>query len=166
MFRLLECELWYGLLWVVSARAIADYVLTLSRIDDVRALVAFVVRKGLCTLLELTAELEEGLRNGSCLLRQAIGEVSGGAASAPEARAARILCVAGVVFFEQNVCIELFNGCHYVVDFYWFELWVIFEIDSVEYYFDVVDWCVIMDCYLMFIIFGYLFIHCLLLVLK
>lgn len=112
------------------ARAAADLALERRRVDDVRALVAEVVQRRLCTVEELALELDSGPRKGSAHLRQAIAEVAGNAWSAPEARAATLLRRAGVPPFEQNPRIELPNGrwCH--PDFLWRELSAVLEIDS------------------------------------
>lgn len=112
------------------ARAVADLALELRREDDVRMLVAQAVRSRLCTIDELTVELEEGPRRGSAHLRQAIDEIAGGAWSAPEARAARLMRAAGLPRFEQNARIDLPGGAYVVVDFLWRALRAILEIDS------------------------------------
>jgi hypothetical protein len=125
---------------VEIARAVADHALTLERIDDVRHLIARAVREQRCTVAELVRELEAGPRNGSALLRQALGEVGNGAASAPEARAAAIMRRNGVPPFEQNVSIRLPDGRCFVVDFYWRRLRAVLEIDSIEYHLDPADW--------------------------
>jgi hypothetical protein len=57
---------------VPVARAVADLALEWRRVDDVRALVAEVVRRKRCTVDELLAELAAGPRNGSAHLRIAI----------------------------------------------------------------------------------------------
>jgi hypothetical protein len=115
-------------------RAVADLALERRRLDDVRALVAEVVRRGLCTVDELALELETGPRNGSAHLRSAIAEVADGAWSAPEARAATLLRAAGVPPFEQNQPIELPGGKCSHPDFLWRDLWAVLEIDSVEFH--------------------------------
>jgi very-short-patch-repair endonuclease len=130
---------------VETARAVADHALTLRRIDDVRTLVARAVRTDGCQLEDLRRELATGPRNGSALLRQALAEVSAGAASAPEARAARLLRRAQVPPFEQNARIDLPTGGYYVADFWWPSLRAILEIDSVEYHLDPADWRRTMD---------------------
>lgn len=116
------------------ARAVADHALQTARLDDVRALVAEVVRRRLCTIDDLLVELDAGPRNGSRNLRLAIEEVRGGAWSAPEARAARLLTAAGVPLFEQNVRIDLPDGSHLIVDFLWRALRAVLEIDSDEHH--------------------------------
>lgn len=157
--RLPDAELVPGPPRVPIARAVADHALTLHRIDDVRAVVAEAVRRRLSTVDEIAAELDAGPRNGSRLLRQALAEVAGGAWSAPEARAARLLRRAGVPPFEQNARIDLPGGGHYVADFLWRELRAILEIDSVEHHFDLADWEATMDRHLVLETIGYSVAH-------
>lgn len=147
--RPIRTALWPGPRHVEPARAAADHALTLARLDDVRALVAMVVRDGRCTLDELALELSEGPRQGSAHLRQAVGEVCAGAASAPEARAAHVLRRSrGIPPFEQNVPIRLSNGRVYIADFYWRALRAVLEIDSMEYHLGPTLWRATMDRHL------------------
>lgn len=139
-FRPFEREPWYGPPRVRLARAAPDHALSLDRLDDVRALVARVARTGRCPIADLRAELDAGPRNGSAFLRQAIEEVSAGAASAPEARAATILRRGGAPPFEQNVRIDLAGSGYYVADLYWRGLRAVLEIDSREHHLDPADW--------------------------
>lgn len=141
------------------ARSLADHALTLHRIDDVRAIVAEAVRRQLCTLDEIVVELADCPRNGSALLRQALDEVSAGAASAPEARAARLLRRAGLTGFEQNVPIPLPHGGHYLADFLWRSRRAILEIDSIEYHLGPEQWRATMDRHLVLETLGYSVIH-------
>lgn len=115
-------------------RAVADLALERRGVDDVRALVTEVVRRRLCTVNELTAELEAGPRRGSAHLRQALAEVAAGAWSAPEARAASLLRRARAPRFEQNVRIDLPGDRYLVVDFLWRALKAVLEIDSAEHH--------------------------------
>lgn len=115
---------------VAEARAVADLALERRHLDDVRALVAEAVRRRLCTVDELAAELRHGPRRGSAFLRQAIDEVGGGAWSAPEARAATLLRQAGAPPFKQNRRINLADGSYFYVDFLWRELRAVLEINS------------------------------------
>jgi hypothetical protein len=144
---------------VEVARAVADYALTLTRLDDVRQIVARAVRESRCTLDELAEELEAGPRNGSALLRQALAEVSAGAASAPEARAASILRRCGAPLFEQNVRIQLPDGRCFVLDLYWRRLRAVLEIDSAEYHLDPADWRATMDRHLALTTYGLSVVH-------
>jgi very-short-patch-repair endonuclease len=115
---------------VEVARAVADASIGRRRQDDVRALVADAVRRGFCTIDDLADEVRHGPRRGSAFLREAVDEVGGGAWSAPEARAAKLLRAARVPKFEQNVTIFLPDGSEYIADFLWKDLRAILEIDS------------------------------------
>lgn len=114
---------------VVVARAVADLGLELTDLDDVRALVAEVVRRRLCSADELSEELAGSPRRGSAHLRRAVDDVRGGAWSAPEARAAGVLKRADAPDFEQNAVLQLPNRT-VVVDFLWRRLRAVLEIDS------------------------------------
>ena len=150
---------WYGPRRVEVARATRDLAVTMRSLDDVRALVARVVQDGHCTITELGAELEAGPRRGSANLRQALGEVGWGAASAPEARAARIMRRAGITGFVQNAEIKLPDGSVRYADFYWPELRACLEIDSVEWHFGQREWAGTWDRHLDLTKFGYSVIH-------
>ncbi|MDT4938840.1 MAG: hypothetical protein QOG80_2511 [Pseudonocardiales bacterium] len=141
------------------ARAVADLALERACLDDVRTLVAQAVRRNLCTVDELAAELEEGPRNRSAHLRVAITEVADGAWSAPEARAARALRAVHVPPFEQNARIDLPSGGCYHADFLWRDLRAVLEIDSVEHHLDPREWRRTMDRHLVLETLGYSVIH-------
>jgi very-short-patch-repair endonuclease len=157
--RMPEPIRWYGPRRAPVERAVADYARSRRRIDDVRAVVASAVRSGGCTVDELTRELAESPRNGSALLRQALAEVSAGAASAPEARAAALIRRANLPPFEQNARIDLPGGGYFVVDFLWRALRAILEIDSVEHHLDPVDWAATQDRHLKLSTLGYSVVH-------
>lgn len=158
-FRPIVTEWWYGPRRVEVARAAADLACSMRRLDDVRTVVARVVQDRHCTIDELGIELEAGPRRGSAFLRQALAEVGWGAASAPEAKAARILRRAGITGFEQNATLSLPDGSCRVVDFYWPALRACLEIDSVEWHFDRADWSGTWDRHLDLSAFGYAVIH-------
>lgn len=132
--RLPEVELRPGPRRAPVPRAVADLALELGRLDDVRALVADVVRRGLGRPEELERERLAGPRRGSAYLRQAIEEVAAGAWSAPEARAAVLLRRARPPAFEQNVRLRLSTGRVVVVDFLWRALRAVLEIDSASFH--------------------------------
>lgn len=157
--RMPEPLRWYGPRRAPVERAMAYYAREARRIDDVRAVVAAAVRSGGCTVVELAGELASAPRNGSALLRQALAEVSAGAASAPEARAARLMRRAKLPPFEQNARIELPGGDYFVVDFLWRGLRAILEIDSVEYHLDPADWAATQDRHLKLTTLGYSVVH-------
>jgi hypothetical protein len=71
--------------FTAPARAAADAARGLTRLPDVRAVVAAVVQQRRCTVPDLTAELNAGPRQQSGLLRIALGEVADGVRSPAEA---------------------------------------------------------------------------------
>ncbi len=157
--RPIVAQRWYGPRRVEIARAAADLALTLSRLDDVRALVARVVQDQHCTVEELRCQVEQGPRRGSAHLRTALAEVGAGAASAPEARAARVLRRGGITGFVPNARIRLRDGSVRVVDFFWPELRACLEIDSFEFHFDRDHWAATMDRHLALTADGYSVVH-------
>ena len=111
-------------------------------------------------LADLAAELRNCPRNGSGLFRRALAEVSLGAASAPEGRAAAILRARPDVGpFEQNARIALPSGGWYVADFLWRALRAILEIDSLEYHLGPREWRATMDRHLELTTLGYSVVH-------
>lgn len=123
------------------ARAVADTALEYRRLEPVRALTTSTIQRGLCTPADLVAELDQGPRNRSALLRRALADVLDGARSIAEAEAADALRSAPVPSFELNVAIVDRSGAvHAVVDLLWRELRAVAEIDSREYHFSELDW--------------------------
>ncbi|PZS20023.1 MAG: hypothetical protein DLM57_02585 [Pseudonocardiales bacterium] len=157
--RLPQRALLPGAARVPLSRAVADVALERHRLDDVRALVSEAVRRNLCTPDELADELECGPRNGSAHLRDTLDEVTAGAWSAPEARAARVLRRAGVPPFEQNARIDLPGGRYLVVDFLWRRLRAVLEIDSIAYHSDPPDRDATDERHLVLETLGYSVIH-------
>lgn len=141
------------------ARAVADLALERDRLDDVRALVAEAVRRNLCSVAELADELAAGPRRGSAHLRRALNEVTAGAWSSPEARAAGLLRRAGVAAFEQNARINLPNGRFVIVDFLWRSLRAVLEIDSREHHGSPPDADATVDRHIALETLGYSVIH-------
>lgn len=121
------------------ARAAVDHARVLSRLDDVRAVVAEVVQRELTEVGQLWAEVELGARNGRALVRRAVLEVTAGSQSAPEAQAASLLTAAGLGPFEQNPHLVI-AGQDYYPDFLWRSLRAILEIDSFEHHYKPRDW--------------------------
>jgi very-short-patch-repair endonuclease len=120
---------------VTIARAVTDHCVEVRRLDDVRAVVAEVVRRRLTSVDELTAELRHAPRRGSAHLRDAIEEMSSGAWSSAEASTARLLRTNGIDGFEQNAVVTLRDGTLARPDFLWRQVRGILEIDSVEHHF-------------------------------
>jgi len=86
-------------------------------------------------------------------------EVSEGAWSAPEARAAGLLRAAGLGPFEKNARIELPDGRFLIADFLWRDLKAILEIDSVHHHLDPADWRATMDRHPLLETLGHAVVH-------
>ena len=119
---------------VPLARAVGDTARELTRLSDVRALVAAVVQQGRCTSGQLVTELEDGPVQGSALLRIAINDVRDGVRSSPEADLKDLLN-------RAKIPAPLFNPRLYADDTFiaspdawWPELGVAVEVDSREYH--------------------------------
>jgi hypothetical protein len=65
-------------------RAVADAARSMSRFDDVRAVVCEAIQRKACTVPELIAEVTAGPTAGSALLREALAEVGDGVRSVAE----------------------------------------------------------------------------------
>jgi very-short-patch-repair endonuclease len=116
------------------SRAVADTARDLTRLADVRALVATVVQQGRCTASLLAAELEDGPIQGSALLRMAIDDVRDGIRSCPEADLKDLLERARIP--EPMFNPRLYVGESFIAspDAWWPELGVAAEVDSREYH--------------------------------
>lgn len=126
---------------VHPARAIADTALYYRTFAPVRALVTSSVQKGRCRPAELSAELDEGPRNGSGHLRRALSDVLDGALSIAEAQAVDILRRSPVPAFELNVdVIDASGRLIATVDVLWRKLRAVVEIDSRTYHFEEEHW--------------------------
>jgi len=111
------------------------------RLPPVRALVTTSVQQRLCTIEELSCELDTAPRNHSAFLRRALTDVLDGAQSAAEAEAVDLLRTASVPPFELNVALVDNQGnTLYVVDMLWRDLRAVLEIDSREFHFAERDW--------------------------
>jgi very-short-patch-repair endonuclease len=116
------------------ARAVGDTARSLSRLADVRALVATVVQQGKCTPVLLAAELEDGPVQGSALLRIAVDDVHAGTRSNPEADLHNLLRQAKLPMPEFNP--RLYAGEEFIgsPDAWWRHAGVAAEVDSHEYH--------------------------------
>ncbi len=115
-------------------RAVADSARGLTRLADVRALVATVVQQGRCSADQLVAELEDGPVQGSALLRMAIADIRDGVRSSPEADLKDLLRRAKIRTPMFNP--RLYSGDEFVAspDGWWPDLGVAAEVDSREYH--------------------------------
>jgi very-short-patch-repair endonuclease len=121
--------------WIAPlARAAGDTARTLSRLADVRALIAAVVQQGKCTPAMLAAELEDGPVQGSALLRIAVADVYAGTRSNPEADLHDLIRRAKLPVPEFNP--RLYAGEEFIAspDAWWRHAGVAAEVDSNEYH--------------------------------
>lgn len=125
-----------GVVTVASvARAVADQAHRLRWLGDVRALVAESVQRGLATVPQLVAEVEEGQRNGSALLRRAVDEVGAGVRSAPEAELRALLSRSAILpLILWNPRLRLPDGTMLSPDGWIAESAIALEVDSREYH--------------------------------
>ena len=74
-----------GKIWFAKPpRAVADAARSLTRFDDVRHVVCAAVQQRVCTVAELTEELQAGRSSGATLFRDALAEVGDGVRSVAE----------------------------------------------------------------------------------
>lgn len=119
---------------VPVARAVADAARGMTRLADVRALVASAVQRGKCRPDLLAAELEAGPVQGSALLRVAVGDVSDGIRSSPEADLKDLLRRAKLP--EPVFNPKLYVGDEFIAspDGWWPEAGIAAEVDSRAYH--------------------------------
>ncbi len=125
-----------GIPLAAPARAILDGVRRIREVDPVRALLIESVETGLCSVRELSAELESGSRRGTALPRAVLRELAADVKSVPEAAALEIWKRAGLPPAERNVTICDAHG-NYVgkPDSWCDELAMAWEIDSYAFHF-------------------------------
>lgn len=116
------------------ARAVADTARGLTKLSDVRALVAAVVQQGKCTPGLLAAELETGPVQGSALLRVAISDIRTGIRSSPEADLKDLLSHAKLPLPQFNPRLYIDDDFIASPDAWWQHAGVAAEVDSSEYH--------------------------------
>jgi very-short-patch-repair endonuclease len=124
----------------LPARAVADTARALSRLSDVRAVVADAVQSRRCPIFLLEDELDEGPRRGSALLRQVIDEVRGGVRSVAEAEFRDLLRRARLPPPMFNARILAGDTFVATVDAWWQRAGVAAEVDSREWHLRPADW--------------------------
>lgn len=124
-----------GLTLAPLARAVADAARRMRTAHDVNALVAEVVRRGMCTIEDLQTELDEGSRRGSALLRDAVASVSTGARSGPEVDLLSLIGAAGIPHVLYNVRIVDGSGQLVAIPDAWLDdVGLAVEVDSREHH--------------------------------
>jgi hypothetical protein len=117
-------------------RAVLDAARRMRRLDDVRALIAEAIQRGLCTVEELAAELAAGGRAGSARPRRVLREVGAGVHSVAEIHAQRLATRSTVLpSFQWNVPIRHESGAFIAVPDAWADdVALAWEIDSYEFH--------------------------------
>jgi hypothetical protein len=116
------------------ARAVADAVRMLTDLREARAIVAGAVQQRLCTVELLAAELEDGPRRSSALLRTVLREVADGIRSVPEGDLRQLVKSAGLPEPLYNP--RLFRNGKFLAspDAWWPQAGLIAEVDSRQWH--------------------------------
>lgn len=111
------------------SRTVVDIACNMRRLNDVRALVADSVQRGLTTIAALERAVARAPRHCPAQLRQAVEEVSVGARSAGEAEFLQLIRSAGLPMPQLNAPIAV-DGRRFRVDALWSDCKVVVEIDG------------------------------------
>jgi hypothetical protein len=127
--------------YVLAPRAVADAARGAADLTEARAIVAGAVQQGRCPPSFLIAELTEGPRQHSGLLRVAVGEVVGGARSVAEAEFRELIIAAGLPqpMFNEPV-LRPDRTLIAIADAWWPDERVAAEVDSREWHLSPEDW--------------------------
>lgn len=124
-----------GLPLAPPARAVVDACRMITRLDDVRALVADVVQTRLCTVDELAEAIGQAARQRSALGREALVEISAGVRSAAEAQVRSMFGRHGVPQPLWNWSLHTLDGEHVATpDGYWKSVAAAMQIDSMTWH--------------------------------
>lgn len=126
--------------FALAARAVADAVRGLDDLARVRTVVAAAVQSHLCTIDQLTSELDSGSIRESALFRVALAEVTQGARSGPETDLMDLIKRASLpmpLFNPRLLC-----GNEYIAspDAWWPQAGVAAEVDSKEWHLSPEEW--------------------------
>jgi|HubBroStandDraft_3_1064219.scaffolds.fasta_scaffold169720_1 hypothetical protein len=117
------------------ARSVADAARRMSRLSDVRAVVAEAVQHGRCDVESLIKELNDGPAAGSAFLRQALGEITIGIRSAAEADLKDIIDASDLEEPMYNPELYAVDGTLIgIPDAWWGRAGVAAEVDSLQYH--------------------------------
>ncbi|GAB2753376.1 hypothetical protein [Amycolatopsis magusensis] len=118
------------------ARAILDGVRRLRDRDAVTALLIEARQSGLCSLAELSAELQTGSRRGTALPRAVLKSLADDLRSVAEAHAGKLWRRAGLPPPSRNPVLLHADGRYIATpDLWWDEVALAWEIDSFEHHF-------------------------------
>ena len=130
-----------GIVFAPLVRAVADAARSMTRLDDVRALVSEVLQKGRCSLEELVAEVKAGPAARSGLLRAAIKELLEGIRSQAERDLKFRLERSDLDKPIYNARLYLRDGTFLgMVDTWWPRSGVAGEVDSRQYHMGAKDY--------------------------
>jgi hypothetical protein len=116
-------------------RAVADAARGMTRLGEVRAVVAEVIQQGRCDLPSLARELREGPSAGSGLYRKALAEVAAGIRSAAEGNLKDLIEESGMEQPVYNATLYAADGTFLgIADAWWQRAAVCAEVDSREYH--------------------------------
>lgn len=116
-------------------RAIADAARGMTRLSDVRAVVAEAIQRGRCDLASLINELNEGPAAGSHFYRTALAEISEGIRSAAEADMKALIDRSDLEKPIYNPSLYAVDGTFLgIADAWWQRAGVAAEVDSRQYH--------------------------------
>ncbi|HEU4566907.1 MAG TPA: hypothetical protein VFR99_02670 [Marmoricola sp.] len=117
------------------ARATIDAARRMRGPNDVRALIAEVVQKGLCTVPQLAAELRAAQRRGTALPRRVLAEVADGVRSTAEAELRELVLHSGLPLPVWNHDLFDADGAWLArPDALWLAQGVVVEVDSMDWH--------------------------------
>jgi hypothetical protein len=117
------------------ARATVDATRRMTDLREVRALVAEVVQRQLCSIAELGEEIKRASVRGSALPRRVLAEVAAGVRSVAEAEARELIRRAGLPHPLWNEDVYDAKGRWLGrPDAFWPDLGLVLEIDSLEWH--------------------------------
>lgn len=126
-----------GVPLAAPARAVLDATRRIREVDPVRAILIEAVESGLCTVTELSAELESGSKRGTALPRAVLKELRSNVKSVPEAAALSLWKRAGLPPAERNVKIFDSQGNYIAMPDSWCdEVAFAWEVDSYDFHFE------------------------------
>ena len=121
-------------------RAVADAARSLTRFDDVRHVVCAAVQNRLCTVAELTEELQAGPAGGATLFREALAEIGDGVRSVAEGDLRMLILGSDLPKPMFNAQLFDADGVFIAtVDEWWPEAGVAGEVDSRAYHLSAED---------------------------
>jgi hypothetical protein len=124
-----------GIRFTWPARAVADAARGMTRLSDVRAVVAEAIQHGRCDLASLITELNEGPAAGSRFYRTALAEISEGIRSAAEADMKHLIDKSDLEKPMYNAELHAVDGTFLgIADAWWQRAGVVAEVDSRQYH--------------------------------